>query len=105
MAVEIRQLKDKGTNTEFVPVTHWDAISNKPTIPSKTSDLANDSGFITQSQIPNISITNSGSGNVVTSVTTNGHTVTVNKGSIADEKVKVSTSPVNAFFPMDVKYV
>lgn len=100
MAVEIRQLKDKGTNTEFVPVTHWDAISNKPTIPSKTSDLANDSGFITQSQIPNISITNSGSGNVVTSVTTNGHTVTVNKGSIADEKVKVSTSPVNAFFPI-----
>ena len=27
-------------------------ILNKPTIPSKTSDLANDSGFITQEQVP-----------------------------------------------------
>lgn len=34
MSVEIRQLKDKNTNTVFVPVTHWDAVANKP-------DLAN----------------------------------------------------------------
>lgn len=32
MAVEIRQLKDKGTGEVFVPVTHWDAVSGKPDI-------------------------------------------------------------------------
>ena len=38
MAVEIRQLKDKGTNEEFVPITHWNAVSNKPDLILK-SDL------------------------------------------------------------------
>jgi hypothetical protein len=36
MAVEIRQLKDKGTDEPFVPVTHWDAVSNKPDIATKS---------------------------------------------------------------------
>lgn len=30
MTVIVKQLKDKGTGASFVPVTHWDAISNKP---------------------------------------------------------------------------
>lgn len=30
MPVKIKQLKEKGTGTPFVPVTHWDAISGKP---------------------------------------------------------------------------
>lgn len=30
MATIVKQLKDKGTGQPFVPVTHWDAISNKP---------------------------------------------------------------------------
>ena len=32
MAVEIRQLKDKGTDEPFVPVTTWEAIGNKPNV-------------------------------------------------------------------------
>ena len=32
MSVELRQLKDAVTGLPFVPVTHWDAISNKPNI-------------------------------------------------------------------------
>jgi hypothetical protein len=32
MAVEIRQLKDKGTDEPFVPVTAWEAIGNKPDV-------------------------------------------------------------------------
>lgn len=32
MPVEIRQLKDRETEEFFVPVTHWDAVSNKPNI-------------------------------------------------------------------------
>ena len=34
MSVEVRQLKDKKTEQPFVPLTHWDAVSNKPFIPS-----------------------------------------------------------------------
>ena len=32
MAVEVRQLKDRGTGESFVPLTHWDAVSNKPNL-------------------------------------------------------------------------
>jgi hypothetical protein len=39
------------------------------------------SSYITLPTIPSISITNSGSGNAVTSITASGHTVTVTKGS------------------------
>lgn len=40
MPTIVKQLKDKGTGTPFVPVTHWDAISNKPDIISE-SDINN----------------------------------------------------------------
>lgn len=43
----------------------YNDLSNKPTIPT----------------IPSISITNSGNGNAVTSITSNGHTLTVSKGA------------------------
>lgn len=75
MAVKIKQLKDKGTGEIFVPVTHWDAVSNKPTIPSKTSDLSNDSGFLTEHQelktINNQSLI--GSGNIEISAGNGGN--------------------------------
>jgi len=32
MATIVKQLKDKGTGTPFVPVTHWDAVSGKPNV-------------------------------------------------------------------------
>lgn len=44
-------------------------------------DSGNWSNYITLPTIPSISITNSGSGNAVTSITASGHTVTVTKGS------------------------
>ena len=39
MAVEIRQLKDKGTGTPFVPITHWDAVSGKPDMSTKADKV------------------------------------------------------------------
>lgn len=33
---------------------NYDDLTNKPTIPTKTSDLTNDSGFITSAQVPTI---------------------------------------------------
>lgn len=39
MAIEVRQLKDKGTGESFVPLTHWDAISNKPNVATQ-ADLS-----------------------------------------------------------------
>ena len=44
-------------------------------------DSGNWSSYITLPTIPNISITDSGSGNAVTSITASGHTLTVTKGS------------------------
>ena len=54
MSVDIKQLKDHTTGLPFVPMTHWDAVANKPTIPSNTSDLTNDSGFITGETDPTV---------------------------------------------------
>lgn len=44
-------------------------------------DSGNWSNYITLPTIPSISVSNSGSGNAVTSITASGHTLTVNKGS------------------------
>lgn len=30
MPTTVKQLKDKGTGTPFVPVTAWEAVTNKP---------------------------------------------------------------------------
>ena len=39
MSVELRQLKDAITKQPFVPVTHWDAVSNKPDIDGSINDI------------------------------------------------------------------
>ena len=44
-------------------------------------DSGNWSNYITLPTIPSISVSNSGSGNAVTSITASGHTLTINKGS------------------------
>lgn len=42
MSVEVRQLRDRETGNVFVPVTHWDAVANKPSF-----DTFNPIGSIT----------------------------------------------------------
>lgn len=44
MNVEIKQLKDTQTGEVFVPLTHWDAVANKP------EDIAKESTLLTESQ-------------------------------------------------------
>lgn len=39
MSVELRQLKDAVTGQPFVPITHWDAISNKPNIDGSLNSI------------------------------------------------------------------
>ncbi len=39
MSVELRQLKDAVTGQPFVPVTHWDAVSNKPNIDGSLNSI------------------------------------------------------------------
>ena len=39
MSIELRQLKDAVTGQPFVPVTHWDAISNKPNIDGSLNSI------------------------------------------------------------------
>lgn len=57
-ATEKNKLAGIAAGAEVNVNADWDAVSgdaqilNKPTIPSKTSDLNNDSGFITTSDIP-----------------------------------------------------
>lgn len=61
MSVEIRQLKDENGQV-FVPLTHWDAVSNKPDIalqsdiPTKTSQLTNDSSYVTEEEIAQLDL-------------------------------------------------
>lgn len=51
----------------------YNDLTNKPTIPTKTSDITNDSGFITSSDIPtNISAFNNDSGYLTSAVTSLG---------------------------------
>lgn len=54
MAGEITGFKVTGDST--VRKIDYDALANKPTIPTKVSDLDNDSGFITEESIDNVSI-------------------------------------------------
>lgn len=48
----------------------YNDLSNKPTIPTKTSDLTNDSGFITSAQVPTIDDTSVSSSSVWSSYKT-----------------------------------
>jgi len=39
MSINIKKLKDY-SGTEFIPVTHWDAVLNKPTISGSQGEIA-----------------------------------------------------------------
>lgn len=58
----------------------YNDLTNKPTIPT----------------IPSLSVTNSGSGNVVTEITVSGHTITVTKGTISSTDTKNTTGTSNS---------
>ena len=58
---------------------NYNDLLNPPSIPTKVSDLTNDSGFIT-SETP-ISISTTGSGNAITAITASDHALTLTKGS------------------------
>ena len=58
----------------------YNDLTNKPTIPS----------------IPSISISTSGSGNVVTGISATGHTITVTKGTISSVDTKNTTGTSNS---------
>lgn len=60
MAGEITGIKVTGEST--VRKIDYEALANKPTIPSKTSQLQNDSGFIMAESIDNVSIKRNGNG-------------------------------------------
>ena len=87
-----------GKPSTFTPATHthtasqvsglarvattgsYNDLTNKPTIPS----------------IPSISISTSGSGNVVTGISATGHTITVTKGTISSVDTKNTTGTSNS---------
>lgn len=48
MNIEVKQLKDTSTGEVFVPLTHWDAIANKPEDIAKESTLLQESEAIKQ---------------------------------------------------------
>lgn len=58
---------------------NYNDLLNPPSIPTKVSDLTNDSGFIT-SETP-ISISTTGGGNAITAITASDHALTLTKGS------------------------
>jgi len=58
MAVEIRQLKDKGTGTEFVPLTHWTAVGSRPNVVvNSPAGSVSPSDLQVQAVIPTIDMT------------------------------------------------
>ena len=59
---------------------NYSDLSGKPTIPTKTSDLTNDSGFLT-SETQLSKGTTTGNGNAITDITVSGHQITLTKGT------------------------
>lgn len=84
------------TQTDWNATTGVAAIKNKPTIPSKTSQLTNDSNFATTGAIPTkVSQLTNDSGYLTTQVradwnATEGYGVINNKPTIPDMSVKVN---------------
>ena len=69
----------------------YDDLTNKPTIPTKTSDLTNDSGFITSAQVPTIDDNTVASDKVWSSYKTSGELGRINT-ALSD---KADNSTVN----------
>lgn len=61
---------DSADLSEVATSGSYTDLSNKPTIPTKTSDLTNDSGFITSAQVPTIDDTSVSSSSVWSSYKT-----------------------------------
>lgn len=56
---------NKGNGSGNSTTISWNNITNKPTIPDSTSDLTNDSGYITSSSIPTSLPANGGNADTV----------------------------------------
>lgn len=67
---------DSADLAEVATSGSYNDLSNKPTIPTKTSDLVNDSGFITSAQVPTIDDTSVSSSSVWSSYKTSGELAT-----------------------------
>ena len=70
----------------------YNDLSNKPTIPTKTSDLLNDSGFITSAQVPTIDDTSVSSSSVWSSYKTSGELAT--KQNSADNSLATTNKTI-----------
>lgn len=46
MADKLLKSLDFGTGDKYYPSTKWEYVENPPTIPTKTSELENDSNFV-----------------------------------------------------------
>lgn len=73
----------------------YDDLTNKPTIPTKTSDLTNDSGFITSAQVPTIDDTSVSSSSVWSSYKTSSE---VKSGLSVDSANSPSAVSVNGTY-------
>ena len=76
----------------------YNDLSNKPSIPTKTSDLTNDSGFITSAQVPTIDDTVVASDKVWSSFKTSGELA--NKANASDIPTKTSDLTNDSGFPV-----
>ena len=66
-------------------------------IPTKTSDLTNDSGFLTSES--SLSLSTSGSGNAITALSVNGHAITATKGTTFSTTDKnLQTSDIDSLY-------
>lgn len=70
----------------------YDDLTNKPTIPTKTSELTNDSGFITSAQVPTIDDTSVSSSSVWSSYKTSFEIGTKANSSDVYTKSEVDTA-------------
>ena len=73
MNVEVKQLKDTQTGEVFVPLTHWDAVANKPediakesTVVTKTQEIQNTLNTINNNVTSSKDILNGRLGDIVT---------------------------------------
>ncbi len=76
----------------------WTKITNKPTFATvATSGSYNDlTNKPTIPTIPSLSLTNSGTGNVITGISVNGHTITATKGTISSTDTKNTAGSSNS---------
>lgn len=83
---------DSADLAEVATSGSYNDLSNKPTIPTKTSDLTNDSGFITSAQVPTIDDTSVSSSSVWSSYKTSFEIGTKANSSDVYTKAQIDTS-------------